>query len=192
MSSETKTVLAVAVVVLALIAWAAGCAPAPTPTPTPVPPTPTPVPPTPTPVPPTPARAPPTPTPVPPTPTPVPPTATPVPPTATPAPPTPTPKPAAVNLQALHLEAGSLQAEQCIGCHGNKAEETSLSDEVATPHNIHLTNELLKFQCNTCHQQVDLTEGSANSLRRQVDVELCAKCHSPFPSEMDSGFKELD
>lgn len=97
-----------------------------------------------------------------------------------------------VNLQALHLEAGSLQAEQCIACHGNKAEETSLSDEVATPHNVHLTNELLKFQCTTCHQQVDLAGGSATSLRRQVDVDLCAKCHSPFPSKMDAGFKELD
>ena len=49
-----------------------------------------------------------------------------------------------------------------------------------------------EHQNTTCHQRVDLAEGSATGLRRQVDVELCATCHSPFPSEMDASFKDQD
>lgn len=131
-----------------------------------------------------------TPTPVPPTPTPVPPTPTPVPPTPTPVPPTPTPAPP--NLEALHMEAASLSAEQCVACHGNKAEEQSLDPDQPTAHSVHLNSELLSLNCTDCHQKVDLLQGSAAGLRRQVSEELCATCHSPFPSKMQPEWQNMD
>lgn len=186
--------LVIAIVVMAVLAM--GCKA----TPVAVPSTATPIPATATPVPPTATLVPPTATPAPPTATPVPPTATPVPPTTTPVPPIATPPPTTTlipptleaNPVELHRAAAKVDPSQCISCHGNKAEEESLSTEVEPPHRIHLTNELLTLQCTTCHTSVDLTGGSAASLRKQVDVKLCAKCHSPFPSEMDASFKELD
>jgi len=48
------------------------------------------------------------------------------------------------------------------------------------------------MECITCHKSVDLLQGSAASLRRQVAVELCATCHSPFPSVMQSDQQKLD
>ena len=37
---------------------------------------------------------------------------------------------------------------------------------------------LLWKNCADCHQSVDLSEGSAAALRKQVDPQLCAGCHS--------------
>ncbi|MFQ6088767.1 MAG: cytochrome c3 family protein [Candidatus Methanofastidiosia archaeon] len=96
------------------------------------------------------------------------------------------------NLYTLHLNALSLESRECIDCHGDKSQETSLKEGVETPHKIHLTSEILNFECVTCHQKVDIQEGSAASLRRQVDVEFCAKCHSEFSEEMDVSYKEKD
>ncbi|MFQ6057410.1 MAG: cytochrome c3 family protein [Anaerolineae bacterium] len=100
--------------------------------------------------------------------------------------------PTVLNFEALHRQALTVPVEQCIACHGDRAEERSLSPDYPTPHRIHLTDALLKFQCTSCHRSVDLREGSAASLRRQVDVELCVKCHSPFPSVMQPEWQNLD
>ncbi len=155
MSREIKMALGVAVTVLTLIAGAAGCAP----TPTPVPPTP--VPPTPTPVPPTPTAAPPTPTQVSPTPTPAPPTPVPI--------PTPT-----VSMEVYHLEMPATDAE-CMNCHPEVLEQVSLSADISPPHPIHQEEGLA---CTFCHKSVDLAQESAASLRRDVDVNTCAMCHT--------------
>lgn len=96
------------------------------------------------------------------------------------------------SLETLHLEASTLTTAQCIGCHGNKADEVSLDPTFPTAHRVHLTSTLLNVKCITCHQRVDLLQGSAASLRRQVDVELCATCHSPFPSVMQPAWRNLD
>ncbi|MFQ6001536.1 MAG: cytochrome c3 family protein [Anaerolineae bacterium] len=124
----------------------------------------------------------PTPTPTAPPPTPTL-TATPIPTVA----PTPTP-----NLVTLHLEATTITAQECIACHGSRTEETSLDEEVAPPHVVHLTSPFLSITCTDCHSSIDLREGSAAGLRRQVDVDLCAQCHSPFPETMDISFKDTD
>jgi hypothetical protein len=36
-------------------------------------------------------------------------------------------------------------------------------------------------QCIFCHRTVDLVQGSAGSLRKQVDATLCAMCHGQSP-----------
>jgi nitrate/TMAO reductase-like tetraheme cytochrome c subunit len=96
------------------------------------------------------------------------------------------------SLETLHLEASTLTPAQCIGCHGDKAAEVSLDPAYPTAHREHLTSDLLNVDCTTCHQSVDLLQGSAASLRKQVDVELCATCHSPFPSVMQPEWQNLD
>lgn len=109
--------------------------------------------------------------------------------------PLPTPTPTATvqpSLETLHQAAATVSPERCIQCHGNKADERSLDPTYPTAHRVHLTSTLLNVTCTTCHQSVDLLQGSAASLRRQVDVELCATCHSPFPSVMQPAWRNLD
>lgn len=96
------------------------------------------------------------------------------------------------SLEVLHLEPSTVSLAQCFRCHGDKAREESLDPLVPTAHRVHLTSSLLNVECVTCHQSVDLLQGSAASLRKQVDVELCVACHSPFPSVMQAEWKELD
>lgn len=107
--------------------------------------------------------------------------------------PTPTPTATAVpGLLTLHREASTVPPEQCIQCHGNKTDEQSLDPVFPTAHRVHLTSSLLNFQCTACHQSVDVLWGSAASLRKQVNVTLCATCHSPFPSVMQPAWRNLD
>ncbi len=99
-----------------------------------------------------------------------------------------------------HTNAGIQQYSDCISCHGDKVsspDDQSLFDAVHNqyydaPHKAHLTSNLLSFTCTTCHQSVDVREESASSVRRQVDIGLCAKCHSPFPATMDPAWATQD
>lgn len=108
-----------------------------------------------------------------PTPTPTPaPTPKPTPPTPTP---TPTPKTMG-DLIAFHQDLTKVTSDQCVSCHGNKADEKSLNPDIKTPHAIHIP--ILK-ECNTCHKKADLLEESAATLRKQVDPQVCYSCHGP-------------
>lgn len=99
-----------------------------------------------------------------------------------------------------HTNAGIQQYSDCISCHGNKVsgpDNQSLFDAAHnkyynTPHKAHLTSNQLSFTCTTCHQTVDVREKSGASVRRQVTVDLCSKCHSPFPAVMDPNYANQD
>ncbi len=91
--------------------------------------------------------------------------------------PTPTATPVAMgDLIALHDDLTDVATDQCIGCHGNKAEEGSLDPDIETAHAIHVP---MLVECNFCHKSADLLEGSAASLRKQVDPQICFGCHGP-------------
>jgi hypothetical protein len=77
------------------------------------------------------------------------------------------------NLQEYHRTASSHSALECVACHG------TLTD-VAGPHPAHLKQGL---GCLNCHFSVDLEQGSAGNLRRQVPVGACAQCHSDPPNK---------
>jgi len=81
------------------------------------------------------------------------------------------------NLILFHRNAASSPGT-CVGCHGTKIGEPTLSSGIKTPHTIHLTASVLRFGCTECHVSVDLRERSAASVRRQVNMEICARCHS--------------
>ncbi len=80
------------------------------------------------------------------------------------------------DLITLHQDLTTVASDECIDCHGNKAEETSLNPDIKTPHTIHLP--MLK-ECSVCHKKADLLEGSAAALRKQVDPQICNGCHGP-------------
>lgn len=104
----------------------------------------------------------------------------------------PTPKATpAENLIPVHLNAAAVSSEKCKECHDVFA-ETSLKSDIETAHVVHLSSSTLKFECSTCHRSVDLNEGSAASLLKQVDPNFCAQCHSPFSTTMEPASKEKD
>jgi hypothetical protein len=86
-----------------------------------------------------------------------------------------------INLIALHNSSSSQYNNQCVSCHGTMASETSLEPNIPAAHKV-----MMPFvpgvsdndKCLHCHPTVDLVEQSAGALRRQVNPELCAACHS--------------
>ena len=83
------------------------------------------------------------------------------------------------NLIDLHKSAAKLSNQECLNCHAKVLEEDSLNKEYKMFHRVHLESNLATpKQCTDCHQSVDLRESSAASLRKQVDPQICAGCHS--------------
>lgn len=95
-----------------------------------------------------------------------------------------------------HSDAASHAYSECISCHGDRTDEVSQYDAAHSqyfdgPHKLHLTSDLLSFNCTECHVSVDIREQDGASVRRQVSM-VCADCHSPFPSKMDSSWASED
>jgi len=94
------------------------------------------------------------------------------------------------NLVDLHANAGKLGNKECLTCHAGIPKEVSLNKECGTKdialskkckkyHRVHLESKLATPKnCADCHQSIDLRNGSAAALRRQVDPQICAGCHS--------------
>lgn len=83
------------------------------------------------------------------------------------------------NLVELHKKAGKMSNKECLACHGNIKKDVSGNKKFKTFHRVHLDSKLqTPKNCSGCHQSVDLREGSAAALRKQVDPQLCAGCHS--------------
>ena len=83
------------------------------------------------------------------------------------------------NLVDLHKNAAKLSNEECLGCQANILKEISLNEKYKMFHRVHLESKLATpKQCTDCHQSVDLRESSAASLRKEVDSQICAGCHS--------------
>ncbi len=83
------------------------------------------------------------------------------------------------NLVELHKNAGKLSNKECLACHGNIKKDVTLNKKFKTYHRVHLESKLgTPKNCADCHQSVDLRNGSAAALRKQVDPQICAGCHS--------------
>lgn len=83
------------------------------------------------------------------------------------------------NLIEMHKNAGKLSAKECLACHANIKKDIPLDKKFRTFHRVHLESKLATPKnCADCHQSIDLREGSASALRKQVDPKLCAGCHS--------------
>ena len=83
------------------------------------------------------------------------------------------------NLIDLHKNAGKMSTKECLACHGNIKKDVSANKKFKTFHRVHLESKLATpKQCSDCHQSIDMRDGSAAALRKQVDPQLCAGCHS--------------
>jgi predicted CXXCH cytochrome family protein len=83
------------------------------------------------------------------------------------------------NIVSLHQDAAKLSNKECLACHAALKKEATLNKKYKTFHRVHLESRLATPKnCTDCHQSVDLKEGSAAALRKQVDPQLCAGCHS--------------
>jgi len=83
------------------------------------------------------------------------------------------------NLVDLHANAGKLNNKECLSCHADIKKDVTLNKKFKTFHRVHLESKLqTPKNCSDCHQSVDLREGSAAALRKQVDPQICAGCHS--------------
>lgn len=83
------------------------------------------------------------------------------------------------NLIDMHKNAGTMNSKECLACHAAIKKDVSLDSKIKTFHRAHLESKLeTPKNCADCHKHVDLREGSASSLRKQVDPQLCAGCHS--------------
>ncbi len=83
------------------------------------------------------------------------------------------------NLIDLHKNAGKMTDKECLTCHANIKKDVTLNKKFKTFHRVHLESKLeTPKNCADCHQSVDIREGSAAALRKQVDPQICAGCHS--------------
>lgn len=83
------------------------------------------------------------------------------------------------NLVALHERAADLPKKECLSCHGALLKETTSNKKFKTMHRLHLESKRdTPKECSFCHKSVDLREGSAGALRKQVDPSVCSDCHS--------------
>lgn len=83
------------------------------------------------------------------------------------------------NLIALHKNAANLSKKECLACHKSILNEPTQDKKIKTFHRLHLESNLdTPKECSDCHQSIDLRESSAGALRKQVDPQLCAGCHS--------------
>ena len=83
------------------------------------------------------------------------------------------------NLIDLHKNAGDMSNKECLKCHAGIKTDVPLNKKFKTFHRVHLESKLATpKKCADCHQSIDLRDGSAAALRKQVDPQLCAGCHS--------------
>jgi len=83
------------------------------------------------------------------------------------------------NIIELHKNAGNLSNKECLACHANIKKDVSLNKKFKTFMRLHLESKLdTPKNCADCHQSIDLKEDSAAALRKQVDPQICAGCHS--------------
>ncbi len=86
---------------------------------------------------------------------------------------------AETNLIELHKSSASSSNADCLSCHRDLTKQITLNPKIKTFHRLHLESKRgTPKNCSDCHQSVDLRNGSAAALRRQVDPQLCAGCHS--------------
>lgn len=82
------------------------------------------------------------------------------------------------NLYAIHDSTSSRYRDDCTSCHSSVLKGTELDSSVTSAHAT-MIQHVPNGRCTYCHSTVDLLQGSAGNLRRQVSVTTCDACHGP-------------
>jgi mono/diheme cytochrome c family protein len=93
---------------------------------------------------------------------------------------------------AAHKASSTITNAECIGCHGQKANEASLDPLTFSAHKRHLKSAYLRFQtmgdgCAACHASTDIEQGSGATVNKQVSAAVCASCHGVFRASAHGG-----
>ena len=95
------------------------------------------------------------------------------------------------NIIAIHDSSSDEYEKNCSECHEGILSENSRDPNIPVAH-----ESMFGFapgkpgddkQCIWCHRTVDLVQGSAGNIRKQVDATLCTMCHGPFDRNGPSG-----
>ncbi len=90
------------------------------------------------------------------------------------------------NIIAIHDSSSEQYDKNCLECHADILSAKSLDPTIAPAAHV----AMFDFapgkpgddkQCIFCHRTVDLVQGSAGNIRKQVDATLCAMCHGQSP-----------
>jgi cytochrome c553/fructose-specific phosphotransferase system component IIB len=90
------------------------------------------------------------------------------------------------NIIAIHDSSSEEYKKNCSECHADIPQAQSLEPSIAPAAHV----AMFDFapgkpgddkQCIFCHRTVDLVQGSAGNIRKQVDATLCAMCHGQSP-----------
>jgi hypothetical protein len=89
------------------------------------------------------------------------------------------------NDTTAHVNSATITNAECIACHGQKANESSLDPLTFSAHKKHLKSAFVRFAsmtdgCGTCHASTDIEQGSGASVNKQVDAAFCVTCHGTF------------
>jgi hypothetical protein len=88
------------------------------------------------------------------------------------------------NIIAIHDSSSGQYDKNCLECHADILSAKSLDTLIAPAAHV----AMFDFapgkpgddkQCIWCHRTVDLVQGSAGNIRKQVDATLCTMCHGP-------------
>ncbi len=95
------------------------------------------------------------------------------------------PRPDSVNLAALHTPGSPQFRGECLACHGDIMERTTLKPGIKEAHaamipflpdydpKVGVTNST----CQSCHSKVDIVQHSGVQIRKNSDPSMCAACH---------------
>jgi hypothetical protein len=95
------------------------------------------------------------------------------------------------NIIAIHDSSSEEYKKECRECHASILSGQSLDAEIEPAHVA-----MFDFapgkpgddkQCIWCHRSVDLVQGSAGNIRKQVDATLCTLCHGSIARTGPSG-----
>lgn len=90
------------------------------------------------------------------------------------------------DLAAIHDAKSPVFDKNCLGCHGDIMQRTTLNPKIKEAHaamipfapgydaKVGVTNE----NCISCHGKVDLVRHSGEQIRKNADVASCGACHS--------------
>ncbi len=89
------------------------------------------------------------------------------------------------NLRAVHNSSSSQYDRDCQKCHEQILKRTTLDSRFPEAHQAMIpfisgqpiAAGVSNDTCIACHASVDFDNRSAASIRKQVDVEICAGCH---------------
>lgn len=86
------------------------------------------------------------------------------------------------NYISLHNSASSQYRSDCLSCHSDILEETSLNPNIESAHQAmmnHTPGAAIADKCVYCHASVDILQHSAGNIRKNVSAATCDVCHGP-------------